>query len=835
MFLTRRPAVRQFVSEKNNNSPSIFEATSVVKHTSNLTTFAESTPEGMGSAGKHDQMALMANPYEDPELQKVLTRKYQIANFSWADTDTFNTSIGTIDPMASLLSVTNISEKLTQFRWLRADVQLEIRVNATPFHIGALMVSHLPRTPVSTDPDSFWVTKMTSMAQKSQNHGMVLSASSMNNITFTIAREAPVLLDPIDTPTGYIGCLGGVDISVLNPLILANGGSVAPVNVAVFASFSNPRVAGYGYFPLPTSGARAPRVSQHSLTVPGEAKDRASGSITGPEAKNLFDPTMITGPLETLQQAVSTIAPAIQFAASLGLAKPNNESTLVPAILDDYRDLNYTHGVVQATKLSAHPSASVGQLDFADLRKHKISEFISKPSYINTLFFDGGDNVDVPLLTIPVHPSLSYFIGNNYTATPLAYASNAFNYYRGGQKFLFEFLTSQFVTARFRVTHWPSPTLPASLEAYAGDAVSTIIDVRGDTRFEMTIPYISPFPYQLCRGYIHCNDSTGWANLPGSDQNSFITISLVNAIQQPEFNGTAGIYLNIYTAAAEDFVFGGLSKPTIRAPLNAVGGGRAPKISQHALVDRFAKTFAPLVPAHGAYEAGVVLPEQYTGVEETCLKYSPYLDETNTPDASGYVVGTLVQPTSIASNLDFAGFWQDCYRWNRGGLRYKLIPRKYDPGDAASPLILGAIAQPGGTPSYWSIADLRTRGALEAEIPWPLPTYMNSYWDSDVVPDVDVVTPAWNYKVFLLSGSSPVAGFYGFRAVSDDWVFGHQIAPSLYTNTPPPLSKGKEKETLHNNNAPELDQSLGLSAITREKLAKYLSTKSTQSASTSLR
>lgn len=807
----------------------------MVTNTNNLTTFAESAPEGLATVGQRDQLAYMANPYEDPEMEKILSRKYKIADFTWADTDTFNQSIGTVDPMALLVGIKNISDKLTQFRWMRADVKLEFRINATPFHIGSLVISHLPRTTAANSPPAMYFRKTRTLSQKSQNHAMILSASSMNNITMTINREAPILFDYIDESNVFNGALGTVDISVLNPLILANGTAPAPVNVAVFASFVNPKVAGYGYFPLLSSAARAPKIAQHSMTVADEAKSRASNSIIGPEAQSLFNPAMVTGALEQLQSMVETIAPAAQFAMSLGLSKPPNETTVMPAVLDDFRDLNYTHGVNQATKFATHPNASVGQVQIGDLRKHKISEFIQRPMFLKTLIITKNSEVDTPLSTIPMHPSLSSYGSGLYTPTPVAYMSQLFNWWRGGMKVMFEFITSQFVTARFRITHWPAPNLPSSLEEYAGDAVSTIVDVRGDTRVTFTVPYISPYPYQRCRGYLHSNYPNGWARLPASEQNSFITLSLINSLQQPDFSQEAVIYVNIYVSAAEDFVFGALTAPFIREPLSQDETGRAPKITQHALVDRFAEPFKPMVPAHGAYEAGLVLPEQYTGVEEICMKYACYTDAEN--DATTLVKPTLTEDLANVTNLDYLGFFATCYRWNRGGLRYKLVPSTWSNADSEAVTAYAASVETGyPAPSYLAISDLRARGCVEFEIPWCLSTYMNTYFLLTFPQDLLAVSPPWELVVGNLARTAGYPGMVGYRSAADDWVFGHQIATDTYPFASSNVaahqsSKGKTKEP--QTIAPELDQSLGLTPTVREKLTKYLLSKSAQTASTS--
>lgn len=797
--------------------------------TTELTTFAESTPEIVATAGHSDALHAMGNPYPNPEITKILSRKYKIADVSWADTDIDGAELDNVDLMRAILAIPNIADKLTQFRWLRADMEVEVRLNATPFHIGAVMVSYIPRTQADAAVGTLWESKNRSLTQKSQNHGMVMSASSKNNLTFTVQREAATIFDPIDEVGSYFGALGTLNLTVLNKIVLAGGGSANPINIAVFASFIEPKVSGYGYFPI--LNPPRPKVVPHSLDVTGEAMQRVNAAITGPEATSLFSPSVITGAMDSLSSLVKSVAPVAQFAMSLGLSKPNNLSTLVPATIDDFRDLNYGHGVAQATKLSLHPGAGLGAASMNDLKKHSISSFIQKPSYLTTVTIDKTTVVDSPILHFPVHPSLSNYETTTYSPTPLAYASQSFKWWRGGMKLRFEFISSQFVTARIRITHWPAPTLPASLEEYAGDAVSTVVDIRGDTMCDFTVPYVSPFPYQPCRGYLHSNSSAGWSALPAEEQNSFITLSLVNSMQQPDFAGTAVIYVNVYSAAAEDFVFGGLIHPYIRTPLNT--GADRLRVEPHSLDVHFAKPFKPLVQAFGTYEAGLILPEQYSGVEEILMKYG--FNPVDATEGEIYPVIAIydARPGGGTQKESHIHYWAQCFRWNRGGLRYKLIPTP-DPASTTSRYVtMTQKAEVLSFPDFSIVQDRDVRSVIEFEIPWCLPTYANSYWNA-IDQDTLVNIPPYDYAIVdILPTDIPTPNAY--VAVADDYVFGHQLAipthdyvyvPPAREMVPAQLKQAKlsapTPQIYLGLQPPELDQSFGLPDAVREKLTKYL-------------
>lgn len=760
----------------------------------------------------------MANPYPDPDLSSVLTRQYKIADIVWNDgaTDPYDTELGTVDLMKLLVEIRNISDKLTQFRWMRSDIEVEVRVNATPFHIGAVIMHHIPRAIQSVTATTLWASKSQTLTQKSQASGMVISASSLNNLTFIIKREAATLVDPIDEAGAYDGCLGTLGFTVLNPLVVAAGGTVNPVNIAVFARFINPQPSGMGYFPL----LSVARVRPQSGEVSAEALRKAGGAITGTEASSLFPTSVVTGVFDSLNGMIQSIAPAAQFAMSLGLSKPPNQSTPGPAIIDDFRDLNYAHGVSNATKLALHPDASLGHTTGGLLKKNSIKEFIGKPSYLQTLVISTESPVDTPLMKIPVHPSLSAFrpADDVFTPTPLAYMSQSFTYWRGGLKFLFQFIGSQFVTARFRVTHWPSPSLPPSIEEFAGDAVSAIVDVRGDVEFPFTAPYISPYPYQQTRGYLHANADVGWNALPLNEQNSFITVSLINAMQVPDAAGDARIYLNVYVSAAEDFVFGGFSQPAVRNPISVASPPLA--VRPQSLELSYATAFKPLVPAVAAYEAGAVLPEQYTTVEELCMRYE-LLDSAS--QVTGLVSQYQRDGLTIISTGDALEYFARCYRWNRGGVRWKFLFNTTELPDSdryvfATRQLIDNLS---GGADFTVVLDNRLRGVLEFEIPWVLNASMNSWWYS-IVADYNVNKEPYTFEITNLLGTTLTPDGV-WRSCTDDFMFGHQLPMPVLVYTPPvppsnvsPISKMAKIAT------DKLDQSLSLPHEVREKLKKYL-------------
>lgn len=791
-----RCGLRQFAAEslKENQSDSLHLKNETVKTLNQLTTFAEAVPEAAAESGSQLGLHKMGHPYEDTDMTKVLSRKYLLATIPWTNADTQGLDIAMLDIMEFLVEVPNIADKLTQFRWLAANAKLEVKMNATPMHIGSLMVSHIPRVKETTD---LLDALNSSLGQKSQNHGTVISASTVNNMEFLVEREAPSLFDNVDSSvTQTTGCLGLLIITVLNPLTLATAGTVGPVSLSIFASFDNPKPAGFGWFPLSAASAKHGFKQQSSVSrdpMQAEALARAATSIVaGPEAKTLYESATKSQDSDTsVAGIVSQIVPAIQFAELLGLSKPANQTTPIPVYQDEYRDQNYTHGVANLAKFSRHPGAGLGTPPACSLRKNKLVDFITKPGLIYTGVITKLDTVGVPLFSTPVHPGLAWMESPTaetyvYSPTPMAYASQAFQFWRGDIRFMVEFITSAFVTARVRMTHWPASSIPPDLETHAGDAVSQVMDIRGDTSMPFTAAYVSTRPYQRCRGYTFIGTG-GDQNYPFGDKNSYLTMSLVNIMTQPDLTQNAVIYYNVYAAAAPNMKFLNAIAPTVRTPSGQLPPG-AVGFKQQSLVKRFEGSFPPLAPATHVQEAGIVSTEQFTTIEELCMWYMTYFSPTVAFPNS---ITTTLSRKNLAGNVIGAGdhlsFWAPCFRWNRGGLRYRLA------GIPNGGAVAGSLVDSGGGqyPSFMSIADSRFKSTMDFEVEWPLGVPLNSFYDSGVGDDDDDITPPWIFDWIEMMGQDPGTPADVYRAAADDFMFGHQLAVPTYTATAeePPASR----------------------------------------------
>ena len=777
-------------SKIENNTIDDYTVAVPVKSTEALTSFAEVAPQVVDSTpSESGSEAKLMNPYEPVNMGDVLSRKYLVSQFSWAPGDTFGTNLEKLDFPAALLAIPNIADKLAHFRWLKSDVTVEVRLNTSPLHIGSLVVSWLPHYGMSDAAG----TPTANAVMRMQHNAHILSASSRQSITFDIARVGLRLADGAhNNPLSQIGRLW---IDVLNPLKISGTGTPATVNVSVFASFKNPVVSGYGYTaPLPLNVKR--RIKELQGLEPARKQSKQSGPqkegtakakggvISGLlEAASNFTPIIAASPFAEFAPFTAAAGLLAPFVKSLGFSKPLDPSKTDKVKISDFTEFPYGHGLVAGQKLALHPDATVGDTNSNSLKRYNIKELIAKPVLLYTGSFTSSSAALANLLRFPVQPSLAYKTSSTvYQPGMMAYISQMFAMWRGGIKFKIQFMTGQFTTARIRIAHIPNYEEAPSVEEYAGDAVSAVVDIRGDTEFEFTIPYINPMPYLPVMRVYGVADSLEEV-LPTAMDSSYVTISVINPSTVSVVGGDSTIYMNIWMAAAEDMEFGHLGQ------WESKEYSLLPPAKKQSLETTFSKTFNPLIPAMASAEAGLVLPEKYSSIEAIMKRPA----EMATPLVSGEEISLESFVLRLPPGAPMRAFAKLFLFW-RGSLR---LTNTWTMA-AASPIRIGREYTSDLPPWTSDTSDIsaifdptKSRSAT-VEFPWLNLSYLEHVWSANAAlfPEDFGLT-----QIYSKNTSGDVQTQYA--SVGEDFVFGCPVAPPPITILASELGeKIKTKETL---------------------------------------
>lgn len=755
--------------------------------TQQLTQFAESAPSiEVPLPSLEGQLNKFTNPYDEMDMTKVLTRAYKVAEFTWTALQTEGTEVARVLFPIALYNIPNIAAKLEQFEWLRADVEVTVKINATEFHNGCLMISTMPHYSGVGDE------RMEMHEQRTQSQNVtLLPASSVNSVTVLIQRCGPRMYDQAhDLGEGQIGI---IVIDVFHPLLNVSGTAPSDVTVSVFANFKDPHVAGYGVTPISSAEIKsklkrlkqkAEHAEKHSKTSAKEGQQKSKAGVTSGigEAIKSFSPLLMATPFAEFAPIAGI---AGQFLSSMGLDKPNDVRAPQP-IRDDYwRDLVHGHGLNAGSALALHPEASVGDVSMSKLKRWKISEIIQKPQCILKGIIDDSVAPNEAFLHFPVSPGLSCHPltdgGYLYFPTHMAYLQPMFRMWRGGIKFKIEFVTSRFTTARVQILHFPNAEVPPDLADYAGDTPSAIIDIRGNTTFEFTAPFLSPYPALPTTGMYAPGD-------PGTAQAvpfvvPHIAIALLNPVCIPDPGGNSTIYYSIWASAAEDFQFGHFDsynpKQTSYVPPPSLDFTKSQILKEvaekHSMDSAFQKPFPTLVPAMAQVEQGFVFPEQYDSINDLTHRFAwewwgiPVSLPTYIPlsPATRQVMGNT--PLGVLSKL---------FQFYRGSQNFKIS---------------GPLTETTESQYYFQPGDYSDTGpmrimfsgknpTLDVTVPWDEFSYCRPiYWTGDIDGAFieDRVT-LWDSYLQIDNTTTPLYDRWVFRATGEDFMFG-SLGPCPYT------------------------------------------------------
>lgn len=764
----------------SENNESLVTAVVPVKTTAALTTYAESAPSVESSkTTSDDKLDVISNPYESQDLKKVLERSYLVATVNFTHTSGAGTALLAVQFPGALLAIENIADKLTQFEYLKSDVEVEVRVNATQFHIGSLNISWASHATNTTNAIS------TPSARMNKN-STPMSLSAINSVKVRIPRTGPLLWDLAHPDSGTAGPnIGTLFVDVIDPITTLSGTDASDLLVSVFARFVNPRVAGYGVTDLlaPDVKRKARRLAMQAVKSGiNEKKSREEGIkksekglISGiAEAAGSFAPILAATPFAEFAPIAGLAGQFAPFLASLGLCKPNDVSSVTQVVNKPAADVTHAHGLSMAVKMTDHPDSSLADTDVSELKRHTFKELISKPCHILKSAIDSSTLPDITFLHFPVHPGLCKWDGvSNYYPTYLAYLSQLFGKWRGGLKFTIKFVTSQFTTARVRILHLPNANLPTSIEAFAGDVPNAVVDIRGNTDYSFTLPYLSAFPYLPVGGYMGPQQSTGFAQA-FPHPSTWLSISLVSPVNIPDATGNSIIHYHVYVSAAEDFQFGEfiglnyrkngyIAPPLLRA--KKVVEPKEKKTEKKSIELLFKKAFDPLIPAVGSRETALVLPETVSGVEEVLKKPRICLVTNSGTQLNGYMsLDQFGNPGTVLHLLLL-------FQYYRGAIRYKIVPAT-DRTATLQWFDFGYSVYRDGDHELVTL----TAPCTDIEVPWNEVTYLRNLGSFDCPQDI-IVSNSNAIQTEELSGNTI------YFSVGEDFMLGGVLPPLPFDAT----------------------------------------------------
>lgn len=655
------------------------------------------------------KLANMVNTYPSQTPVNILTRNYKIAEIPWGPGIPTTT---VLNFPRDFITLPNIQKRLTGFAWMRAGVRLEVKLNATSFHYGAFLISWLPNH-TTTDHNA-------NIYQQSANNPLVLSPSIQNSCTFEIPWINPYNFFPIADPQSDIA---RVCFTPITPLTRTTPDVSDTAYIQVFASFIDPEVAGY--------------IAQSSTMMKKESIDKSRLQITD------IVPTEIS----TVMEKIPIIGDMISTFSSLltALDKPTSVASTMPVSLSFSRDLSHGTGLDYSTSLSLKQLAPINldqSLMGTNTNVMSIHDIISTPMIydITTL-----SNTSLPL---------NFLIVPNATPSDyLGFMSRFFKYWRGSIKYQLNFYTSSFITGRFRVSVLYNSTIPT--DDNAGDVVSRIIDVKGDTSVSFTVPYLWDTTYR------RLNDT----NYPT------LHIQRVTPIIGQSLATDAKIHLVTWRSAGEDFAFNQMVDHY--ASFDDLQDDSDPWVDVLSTSDEeaeaqtnpradFKRVFEPIIQGSCFIrEKGAITGEVIESVHDMSKRYVSGVD---------YSANTIFTTPNQIYNGAFHKLGS-IFKYFRGARRVKVIPKE-------DPNVLQTIfmENPGDTydasngmaftmSTHWPL--------LEVEIPWYSAV---PFWPIDEASANHLRLPD-KPRTIQTAGFDPSSAIHMFISGGDDFTYGFLVPP----------------------------------------------------------
>jgi len=582
--------------------------------------------------------------YGTQTLQQLIERPYLVRQIEWTATQT--NFVDSLEFPTELFNVKSLAEKLANFRYFRADLEISIRVNASKFHYGKMMAVWKPH---ALNGMVDWSTKVLGpwddLIPSSSFQHIFISPTSNEVQTLQIPYGiAPLYVDLADwskkVHTANVRYnFGLLEFLVLSPLRCS--GKVPSVDISVFAKFVNVQLEGYVSEPLSVV-SYFPTGYPHIQTVPvidGYANSyggfvakrdplkRPIAQVGNPESNRKADGTSISSMLTggaALIGSITTAATLVSKLAGVVLDKPYSTETTKNVIFR-YGDLALGRGINNAMLLAIDPDNRVGNITnwMGSGDDHmNIATYASRYGLLHWNTIKVTDVAASVYFCVPVTPTfIPYRTATSTTKllyhNPLSYMASMFTWWRGSMKYKLQVVASAFHACRLRIC-WhpviPSNATTSVLLENESNVISHVLDITTDTELEFTIPYLNDDPALKC-GY------------GGVSSNGFISLTLINTLTH-SIDPVPDIDFFLWVAGGEDMEF---FRPSCHL-LSNIGRGKIPPVERplaqvNQAIDS-AQTDVPLAPAQINVLSNMLCGERIVSISDLLKRQNYFIKGT---------------------------------------------------------------------------------------------------------------------------------------------------------------------------------------------------------------
>lgn len=670
------------------------------------------------------QMAL--NDTTRHEILSILERPVNLGTFEWKTADgALPTQLAPSDydlntqnylqqfnfPQDIFTNSPLVVDKLKNYQYLKADIEIEVKINAQPFLQGALMLVYNPYYDQTGDfrrKGTRFLASQTSCPYK------IVSIEEGNSLKL-ICPYANIydLFDLGNSQNQF----GSAFLYVFSTLLGPNAAETA--KYTVFARFVNPQ------FFVPTQNdvistartkheikrleAKGYRVAQADVK-PVSAGDTGEVETPGPVSKVASGVTTVADVLSGIPvigrfaSTVAWVSRAVgKTAASFGWSKPTSIQPQCKSVIKPNNTLIHTEGNDDATTLALIQDNGIDGSSFIPETKDEMSfEYIfGRPNFFHaqtadTTLFSARKKITA----WEVSPLSQYQYGNSEDSQTLylgsfAYASMMGTLWRGTINYDIMVVKTPYHQGRFAVVFLPETNL-ADVPEELGELLNTNYNVvcnlkdrqdeMGRTTFRVSVPFISNTDWR--ETYKRTTNTTN----PGPDATTLDTktgclaiYSLVDLSNPPTVSGSVTFY--VAHSGGEDYQ---IARPVLNL---------APGFQTRYAQSDIGTVFVPedenlLVPAHTTQDVTAqTTGEYFQSLRAFCKRYGWFANLSQNTNFVGLRTRHMTEDSTSGvrtmSRLNFKDTviptpWymsSFLYRFYNGSSQLKVIP--YTPGVVA--------------------------------------------------------------------------------------------------------------------------------------------------------
>jgi hypothetical protein len=608
---------------------------------------------------------------------------------------------------------------------IRSDFEITLQVNAARFQSGRYILGWCPSGgsngvgSFSGAYNSFFKAHTANLQVLTQLPHVEIDLAKQTHVTLRIPYMSQYTHNVIGTTGTYHG-MGKVFIAPYVALGVGSGDTIA--YYTVWGSLKNIDLG------APTVNQMAPPKGKSIIDKEQDAMN--VGPISGAlarvsKATEIVGQIPIIGPYATsvswVSKILSNAADAMGWSKPIMLSPPmrTTRNVLPFFATSDVVSTAQPLGLRSDNQVIQHTGvgrSGEDQMSFDYIKKQK--------AWFTTITWDASKNAGTQLLLTGVNPSvwnLSYGKGTTYP--PIGWMAKDFSQWRGGVKFTFKLVKTEFHTGRLSVAFQPSYySIGAATFTATEYLFREVVDVRTTSEFEVCVPYLSPDLYLPVY-------NAGSVGISGT-----LLVHVVDALVVPS-SVPSTVSIIVEVSGDDDLQFAYPTFPDLEVYIPAVTQMADPYVSTPCF-----KLGAPSQDLVDA--ASVAAGEKIVSYRQFLKKFNNYVpagSQGTVPAKNNITFGAYLIPYTdqAATNADPIrrdSMWADfyarlamCYVFATGSVRFTLSPY----GATGDDLYQTEIYSGGNVVSVGSTAAPLTRSGIrlltpsqqEGLIDVQLPTY----------------------------------------------------------------------------------------------------------------